>query len=875
MSNNHQPTPDELLKFANQAESRKRNGSLKIFFGMSAGVGKTYAMLTEAKQKLKEGLNVAIGIVNSHGRKETEELLIGLPILPEKWVNYREIAFKEFDLESALEKKPDLLIVDELAHTNVPGSKHAKRWQDVLELLDAGIDVYATLNVQHIESRKDLVEMISGIQVRETVPDLILEKAITVELIDITPQKLLQRLKEGKVYVGDLSRIAMENFFKEETLTALREIALRFTAEKVEHDFHGILAGRQGWSTREKILVAISPSPQSDQLIRMTRRRAFALDAPWCAVYIDTGRGISEEDQKRLAKHLHLAQDLGGETITTLDTDIVEGLTRVAHQTNSTQVVIGRGKKRGLKHLFSKSLVEKLEERTKEMDLVILRVAREVNHQKAPPLAKEQRFSLIKDYLIAIGALVFFTFLGYLIHPIVGYRAFGFIILVGIFLLSFFVGKGAIIFAAICFAFIWDIIFIPPEFRLKSLNFEDSVFLFMYFIVAVVMGALISRLRKQDRIIVLREAKIRSLYEIEKVIAKSRNYESLRKDVLPHLEKNLAGSVDLLITNAEMQALSHCKISLLSNEKEESVALWVLHHGKPAGRFTDTLPSAIAMYSPLKSHGETFGVLVYSPKKDIPLLPTGLDFIQNVCQLVGPCFERFVVEEKSRVYSYAKEIEKLHNAFFHSLSKGFYQPLNKMFQIKQQLEKKWNVPEAIALLNELEQTGISLKFIVDNILSLSELESGFLRLDKKQHNINTLVDAAITAMNNFVNRHTIRYLQPESPIFAIFDLNLIGLALKNVIRNAIEHSPPGTTVIIEAEVLDGELMVSVTDEGPGIEEEIVPLIFEKFYRAEDSKSKGIGLGLTVVEAVIHLHQGRILVNNIEKGGTKLSLILPI
>ncbi|MBA3815802.1 MAG: sensor histidine kinase KdpD, partial [Parachlamydiaceae bacterium] len=287
-SEDDQPNPDELLKAIQREEQQNTLGRLKIFFGMSAGVGKTYCMLGEAQQRQKDGTNVVVGLINTHGRKETEALLQGLPLIPEKWVKYKDIAFEEMDLEAIISKKPELVLVDELAHTNVPGSKHPKRWQDVVEILDAGIDVYTTLNVQHLESRKDVVENLLGIPIRETVPDLVLERATSIELIDIPPSELLKRLKEGKVYLGDQSILAAENFFKEHNLTALREIALRFTAEKVDHDLHGILLGK-GWRTRERLMVAISSSPSSEQLIRATRRLSFELDAPWVVVHIDTG----------------------------------------------------------------------------------------------------------------------------------------------------------------------------------------------------------------------------------------------------------------------------------------------------------------------------------------------------------------------------------------------------------------------------------------------------------------------------------------------------------------------------------------------------------------------------------------------------------
>jgi two-component system sensor histidine kinase KdpD len=393
MTIEEKPDPDQLLKAIKEEEQRYGLGRLKIFFGMAAGVGKTYAMLQEAHERLEEGVNLAIGTVNTHGRQETEKLLEGLPIIPEKWIEFKDKAFKELDLEKILEIKPQLVLIDELAHTNVPGSKHPKRWQDVVEILDAGIDVYTTLNVQHLESRKDIVEGITGISIHETVPDLILERASAIEIIDIPPAELLQRLKEGKVYLGDQSLVAAQNFFQEDNLTALREIALRFTAEKVDHDLHGILALGRGWKTRERLMVAVGPAPSSQQLIRSARRLAFELDAPWIAIYVNKGKKLSDQDQARLNKHLQLAKELGAEVITTDDFDIANALQRIAKQKNVTRLVIGRPTERSfLQKFFHASLVDRLAEENKQMDILILRQDQLVSLYKRNLFLRENFF---------------------------------------------------------------------------------------------------------------------------------------------------------------------------------------------------------------------------------------------------------------------------------------------------------------------------------------------------------------------------------------------------------------------------------------------------------------------------------------------------
>ncbi|MGZ3733037.1 MAG: sensor histidine kinase, partial [Parachlamydiaceae bacterium] len=358
------PDPDKLLQAIQQSEEVSGKGTLKIFLGMAAGVGKTYAMLEAAQKLQRNGVHVLIGCIDTHGRKETAALLKGLTIIPMKQITYKGSSFTEMDLEEILRLKPQLVLVDELAHSNIPGSTHAKRWQDVVEILEKGIDVYTTLNVQHIESLKEFIESITGISIRETVPDSIIESATFIELIDLTPKELLERLKQGKVYLGDKSQIAALNFFQEDRLTALREIVLRYAAEKIDHDLHTMVStvGRStGWKHREKLLVAISHTLHSQKLIRTTRRLAFNLNAPWIAVHVDDGSKLNAYEEEVLSKNLAMAHDLGAEVITVHSLNVAETIQRVARQHGVTQVVIGQMHKRSpFDYLFRKTVVDEL-----------------------------------------------------------------------------------------------------------------------------------------------------------------------------------------------------------------------------------------------------------------------------------------------------------------------------------------------------------------------------------------------------------------------------------------------------------------------------------------------------------------------------------
>jgi two-component system sensor histidine kinase KdpD len=647
MIDDYQPDPDELLRAIQKEESQEKSAKLKIFFGMSAGVGKTYAMLEDAQRRLKEGVNVVIGTVNTHGRKETEALLQGLPIIPEKWVNYRDTAFEEMDLEAILKQKPSIVLVDELAHTNVPGSRHAKRWQDVIEILDAGINVYTSLNVQHIESRKDIVESIAGIQIRETVPDLLLERATAIELIDIPPTELLQRLKEGKVYLGNQSQIAARNFFKEDTLMALREIALRFTAEKVDHDLHAMLTPGKDWKTREKLMVAISASPLSVQLIRKARRRAFELDATWIALHVDTGRSLSDEEQTRLMQHLNLAQELGAEVITVQDASISSAINHIAHQKNITQLVIGRPHgDRWLKRFFRLDLVDRLERENKQLDLLILRDDQPPKTQQKP-LSPVIFKSSIRDYIITLFSMVILSGIGLLLHQVIeSHRVVGFTFLLGILLLSFFLGPGPILLAAVLSSLIWNFIFIPPMFSFTN-NPEDLIVTLMYIFTASLVGILTYHTRQQERFLKIREKKLENLYEIEHEIANSANYQYLRLNVCSRLETIFNGKFDILVKNENNQPL--LESPLLQQEKEQATAQWVFQNGKEAGWSTSTLPSAQGLYLPIKFSNTTLGVLVYYPKRERLLSLDEMNILQTINKQLGIYLERYVFEERMRI----------------------------------------------------------------------------------------------------------------------------------------------------------------------------------------------------------------------------------
>lgn len=873
-SEDDQPNPDELLKAIQQEEQRNAFGRLKIFFGMSAGVGKTYSMLEEAQQRQKEGVNVVMGTINTHGRKETEALIQGLPVIPEKWIEYKGIVFEEMDLEAIIEKKPELVLVDELAHSNVPGSKHPKRWQDVVEILDAGIDVYTTLNVQHLESRKDVVEQMLGIEIRETVPDLILERATSIELVDIPPSELIKRLKDGKVYLGDQSKIAAEHFFQEQNLTALREIALRFTAEKVDHDLHGILQGK-GWRTRERLMVAISSSPSSEQLIRATRRISFKLDAPWIVVHVDTGVALSDNDQARLNRYFNLARELGAEVITTHDLDVANALQRVIKQKDITRIVIGRSPKKIFNFfgLFQGSFVDRLENENKHVDIVILREEKITSlYRNAIPVFRDSiKWS---DYVIVLAFALGVTILGLFISPFIGYPSIGFIFLFGILILSFFVGKFPMLLAVLLTVFSWDMFFISPELTLTISDPKDIALLTIYFCVAVFMSVLTSRMRQQDQFLQKREETIERLYEIEHDIGDAKNLQALRLNINSRLENIFPGKFDILIKSSDDQLIIDSPLALLKDEKEKAVATWVFQNGKVGGWSTDTLPSANGIYFPIKFSKATVGILAYHPTKERPLSMEEMNFIQTVAHQLGVYLERYVFEERVSKQDYAAQIERMHKSIFHSLSHNLYFPLEGITEVNNQIRQDSNEGHIQALTSQTELFISHLKLVVDNIIAISELESGFVYFDKKNNSIQDLIDQSLEYVKPFKRNRNIEVELPAQSLFFPFDFNLLKLALTNLLLNALEYSNPESLINIKVHLLENEFCLSVLDEGPGIPVEMIPIIFNKAHTMAETP-KGLRLGLAIVKAVVDIHHGKIDVNNLEHKKVEFAITLPL
>lgn len=871
------PNPEEILSAIMREESSRNKGKLKIFLGMAAGVGKTYAML-EAGQKLKkEGVDVVVGVVDTHGRLETAKLLEGLEILPPKLTTYKGSTFEELDLDALIQRKPQVALIDELAHSNITGSRHPKRWQDVVEILDNGIDVYTTLNVQHIESLKDVVERIAGITIRETVPDLVIETSAFIELVDLTPDELLRRLKEGKVYLGEQSVIAARNFFQPDRLTALREIILRYAAEKIDHDLQGmfpITERTDTWKPRERLLVAVSHSPHSQKLIRITRRLAFNLGAPWVAVHVDDGTVLDDEDGEMLAKNIALARDLGAEVVTTSDSNIAKGIKKIARQKSVTQIIIGRPPRRHIYDVFQRNtLVDRLSRECNDIDLHVIR--------QTVFLKKKHKWRLPKlldhfsDYVF-VGILMSLLALGnWFFLSDINYRVSRFTFLLTLLSLTPFFRKGPVFFGIFLYLFFWLFLFIPN----KSTLFlqEDLIMTFFYTVTAVTASFLTDRARLNREILAKREKSIEALYEIVQEIATSPSYQHTITAVKDRLNSVLEGRSEIFSKQIDNTLLIDESIGFAKNEKEKAAILWVFQNGKEAGWSTSTLPLVQNLYIPLKGSREVVGVLSYHPKNNRELSIEEKNFLYTVGQQLAHHFERLLNEEKTRRMEHHLQIEKIYQSILNLIAELFEGPLLTIQDAVKEL-KKTEVQDAsspsIHPIERIQNASESLSNILENIMAMVNLSAGLTPIKTARHNLKDLVETCSERLKADNPYHWVIRIENDLPDL-LFDYDLIELLFFNLAFHAMEFSPPQSTIEIDARQQGEYIVLSIANEGQSIPPEMVEAAFEKFYRLPGSSSSGLGLGLAIGRAIAQIHGGELKVQNRPQGGMIFSLFLPI
>ncbi|HEY4247038.1 MAG TPA: sensor histidine kinase KdpD [Lacunisphaera sp.] len=870
------PDPDALLAALRADEIRSKQAHFKVFLGMCPGVGKTYAMLRAAQQERAAGIDVAIGVVETHGRAETQALLSGLPVFRRKTIEYRGTQIAGMDLESILAQRPALVVVDELAHTNVPGSRHTKRWQDVIELLEAGIDVFTTLNIQHVESRADTVRQITGARQQETVPDSVLDLADELELIDLTTETLLERLRDGKVYLGERAAAAQDGFFKNSHLSALRELALRYTAERVDRQLRHLRAGsakQTVWRSGERLLVAVGPSPFSVQLVRWTRRMAAALGAPWIAVHVEPSVALSTEEQRLLDKNLALARELGAEVVITHDENIPDALVRVALQQNATQIVVGKPRSRRLRDLLRGTVVDRLLRAGGNIDLYVVPAEGERNRQQLLTIDRSLR-SAPEEYGWAVAAVAIITLLGLLL-PRDSYLAVGMVYLLAIVILSLRIGRGPVLAVGVLSALTWNYLFIPPRFTFAISKVEDATLFGTYFVVALVTGHLTSRIRAQAHNERMREERATALFELTRSLAEASTLDDAVFAALRQADALFDAKTSLLLAEANTVITPHFSGSFALDEKERGVAEWVFQNRRAAGRFTDTLPGSRAFHLPLIREEKAMGVLGIFVPADRTLSLGQRDLLEAFARQLALIVEREHLREAGEREKLLAESDKLHRVLLDSVSHELRTPLAVITGSLENLSGAGPGLQ-VSLINEGRAAARRLNRLVGNLLDQTRLESGALKPRPDWCDARDLINAAREGVGDALAGHPleIALASDMSPVRA--DFALTEQALANLLLNAALHTPPGTAVFVTAgiERSGTRAFFTVADRGPGFPASMSERLFKKFERGDAARAGGLGLGLSIVRGFIAAQRGEVVVGANPGGGAVFTIYLP-
>ncbi len=878
------PDPDALLARLKDEEARQRRGALKVFFGAAAGVGKTYAMLQAARQQRAEGVDVVAGWVETHRRAETEALLEGLEILPPREVQYRGTTLKEFDLDAALARRPTLMLVDELAHTNAPGARHAKRWQDVMELLDAGISVYTTLNVQHLESVNDLVAKITGVLVRETLPDSVVERADEVELIDLPPDDLLQRLKEGKVYVPDQAQEAIQNFFRKGNLIALRELALRRTADRVDaqmrHYMRDHAIGRT-WPVTERLMVCIGPSPSSTRLVRAAKRMATALGAQWIVAYVETPAHarLSDADRGQVVDTLRLAEALGAETVTLTGQRMSDEILAYARERNVSRIVLGKPRSPLWKRILFGSIVDALVRGSGDIDVSVIsgdQAEPAPVTRRPPPAAVDW-----SAYGRAAAIVAACTAVAWLMFPYFALANLIMVYLLGVLAVAIRSGRGPSILASVLSVAAFDFFFVPPYLSFAVSDTQYVVTFGVMLVVGLVISGLTLRIRAQAESTRQRERRTAALYALSRELAGTRGADQILAAAVRHIVEVFGGKVAVLLPGptGRLAMRNQFPASFELDANELGVGQWVFEHGEMAGLGSATLPGAQALYLPLIASRGTVGVLGIIPGEPQTVrTPEQLHLLETFTNQTALAIERAKLAEEAQEAAVRMEAERLRSSLLSSISHDLRTPLAAITGAASSLLEggdRFGPETQRELVQAIQEESEYLTRLVHNVLQMTRLESAPADLHREWHSVEELVGAALARCDRPLRDRPVRTeLPPNLPLVSV-DGVLIEQVLINLLENAGKYTPPGSPIEISAQASERAVEVRVADRGPGFAPGVEDRVFDKFYRGRKGGSRGVGLGLAICRAIVEAHEGQIWAQNRPGGGALFGFTLPL
>ncbi len=885
------PDPDTLLARIEAEAERATRGKLKVFFGACPGVGKTYAMLLAARAARTQGVDVVVGVAESHGREETARLLEGLEELPPRLVDYQGRQLKEFDLDAALARKPALILVDELAHSNIAGgSRHPKRWQDVEDLLAGGIDVWTTVNVQHLESLNDIVGGITGILVRETLPDRVFEQAEEVVLVDLTPDELLQRMRDGKVYFPQQAERAIRNFFRKGNLIALRELSLRRTADRVDaqmREYRSDQAILAVWEAKERLLVCIGPGAGGDRLVRAAARLAGSLHADWIVVYVETPRlqRLSDANREQILKTLALAKELGAETATLGGQEVAETLLAYARSRNATKLVVGKSLRTGLSRILRAPLSDKLSSQAEDVDVYV--VAHEAM-EPPPGDATTEAMTMEPEsvggikwqgYAWATCLSALTTLMGAWLTEHIEPANLIMFYLAGVVWVAVTFGRGPSILASVLSVALFDFFLVPPP---LSFTVHDTQYLLtfaMLLAVALTISHLASGMRYQARVALYRERRTRALNELGRELAGALQSEQIVETALRHMEGNFHARVCLLLPDAQERV--HPALALPGDAQlplDPAIAQWVYDHQEPAGLGTQSLAGAPMHYLPLKAPMRTRGVLAILPgSKRLLFLPEQARLLETMASQIALALERVHYVEVAQNALVRMESERLRNSLLAALSHDLRTPLTVLAGLADSLTLAGPAlpPKQDEIAHAIRTESLRTSAMVSNLLDMARLQGGEVQLKREWQPLEEVVGAAVQTMAGPLARHEIHVDIPADLPLLEFDTVLMERVFCNLLENAAKYTHPGSRIEISAHNEGDQVSISVADNGPGLPVGREESLFEKFTRGQDESTvAGVGLGLAIVRAIVQAHKGTVRGENRPEGGARFVITLP-
>lgn len=879
------PNPDELLARVQADEAQTRRGKLKIFFGYAAGVGKTYSMLATARRAKDEGRDVVVGYVEPHGRRETEALLEGLEILPVRQVEYRGIVLGEFDVDAALAKQPELLLVDELAHTNAVGSRHAKRWQDVEELLDAGIHVWTTLNVQHIESLNDVIGQVSGVTVRETVPDQVFDLADDLELVDISPEELLVRLRAGKVYIPQQAERAIGSFFQKVNLDVLRELSFRHAARRVHTDVESVRRQRavsQPWATAERLLVCVGPSPTTARVIRTAKRMATALDAPWIAASADSGGATcGPSAQNQIAQHFRLAERLGAETVTLTGQEVAATLLDYARSRNVTKIFIGKTDQPRWRRFLFGTVVDEVLDNSGDIDVYVIHGEEEPQetvraHQAVAPL--HRLAYLGAGGAVAVSGLVaaFFARLHLAEANLV------MIFLAAVAYVAFRFGQGPAILASMLAVLAFDFFFVPPYYTFVVADTEYVITFAVMLAIGLTISTLTSRLKEQVERSRFREQRLSALYHLGRQLSALSGRVFLVAAAGKRLAEIYTAEVAVYLSRGKdvPELAFGGTTAIAAHPVSVAVAQWVIEHDQLAGASTDTLPNAVALFLPLTASQQTIGAMAVRVTDPERLLePDQRRLLEACASQLALALERDQMALDAAEARIQAEAEQVRSTLLSSVSHDLKTPLAAIAGASSSLLEARTCDDHVRreLLQTISEEASRLGRLLESILQMSRLESGAAAPNKQWHVLEEIVGSALHRTRQELRNHPVEVrLGADLPLVFVDGL-LLELVFVNLLENAARYTPEGTAVTLTAIPEGKSLVISLADRGPGLTSGTEERIFEKFYRASRhaDSGRGSGLGLAICRAVAQAHGGKITAHNRPGGGAEFVFRLPL